>query len=82
MDDHEGTSSYPDDRSWIDVPEDHPARERLDYVWIRPGDAATWCPSGLAQAIFSEPVTLPDGTEVSLSDHDAIAVVVRLAAEC
>lgn len=61
------------DRAWVDVTEPGAPPGRLDYLWVRPGDAFTWMAVEPAAPILTERVRVEDGGRVPLSDHPAIA---------
>lgn len=57
---------------WIDIGEPNADPNRLDYIWTRPGTRVEWKPLAFVERIWPEPVKLPDGTHVPLSDHPAL----------
>ncbi len=59
--------------SWIDSGEEHAARRRLDYLWVRPASDASQrlIPDNL-EPIFEALVDVPGDKPVPLSDHPAL----------
>lgn len=70
---------HPPDRAWRDAREQGDPPERIDYLWVRPGDDRTWLSVSPAAPILTDEVELEDGSNVPLSDHPAIAATFCLA---
>jgi len=65
-------------RGWTEPNEEVVVRNRLDYLWTRPGMDVRWQPQKSVQSIFTEPVELRSGESVALSDHPVLATEVCL----
>jgi endonuclease/exonuclease/phosphatase (EEP) superfamily protein YafD len=57
------------DPGWSEPGEQPPALDGIDYLWTRRGTIWRWRARGGVQPIFTEPVRLPNGETVPLSDH-------------
>lgn len=65
------------DPPWMRIEENEAPAARIDHLWIRPGKNGSWRAVRPAQMLFTEPVILPGGRSVPLSDHCAIAATVQ-----
>jgi len=65
-------------RGWTEPNEEVVVRNRLDYLWLRPGRELRWHPQEGVRAIFTEPVGLDSGESVALSDHPILATEICL----
>jgi hypothetical protein len=65
-------------RGWTEPNEEAVVRNRLDYLWTRPGMEIRWHPQESVRAIFTEPVVLDSGESVALSDHPILATEICL----
>ena len=61
---------------WTETGEQKVVTERIDYIWSRPGSRAGqhWRAYKAADLIFTEPVAIPDGDSIPISDHPILAV--------
>lgn len=61
---------------WTEMGEREVVTERIDYIWSRPGSGAhpRWQAYKAADLIFTEPVAIPDGSSIPISDHPILAV--------
>jgi len=59
----------PTRRVWSETGERDVVAGRIDYLWTRPGTGSHWQARGPAKMIFTNPVELPSGGSMALSDH-------------
>ncbi len=69
----------PTARAWRDLAERETHPERIDYFFVRDGSHASWRPAAPVSQIFEEPLRLPSGELVPLSDHPVLFVELRRA---
>ena len=66
---------------WTDAAAAHSPAGTIDYLWVRPGRAATWAAVESAQPMFTDPVAVAGGPPQPLTDHPALrATFVRRSA--
>ncbi|MFP6654425.1 MAG: endonuclease/exonuclease/phosphatase family protein [Myxococcota bacterium] len=56
----------------------HSFNKGIDYIWTRAGSTDQWGRHGKTKTIFSEPVELPSGEQIPLSDHPVLALPLCL----
>jgi endonuclease/exonuclease/phosphatase family metal-dependent hydrolase len=66
------------DRGWTEAGEEVVTRNRIDYLWTRPGIDVRWHVQKSIHPIFTEPVVLRSGQRVALSDHPILATEICL----
>lgn len=59
---------------WIETGEQDIVAQRIDYIWTRPGALDRWQAQAAAELIFTNPVKLPSGESIPISDHPILSV--------
>jgi endonuclease/exonuclease/phosphatase family metal-dependent hydrolase len=65
-------------RGWTEGREEVITRNRIDYLWTRPGTEIRWHVQKSIRPIFTEPVVLRSGQRVALSDHPILVTEICL----
>ena len=65
-------------RGWTETGKRDTQARQIDYIWTRPGALERWQAQAPARLIFTNPVKLPSGESIPISDHRILTVSLCL----